>query len=41
VFSLGVVVVVLVLALLITLLAGFLGTWRLLGRPAAPVLRSP
>ena len=23
------------------LLAGFLGTWRLLGRPAAPVLRSP
>jgi putative ABC transport system permease protein len=41
VFSLGTVLVVLALALLITLLAGFLGTWRLLGRPAAPVLRSP
>jgi len=32
---------VLAIALLITLLAGFVGTWRLLGRPAAPVLRSP
>ena len=32
---------VLLIALAITLAAGFLGTWRLLGRPAAPVLRSP
>ncbi len=41
VFSLGAVLAVLLTALAITLLAGFLGTWRLLGRPAAPVLRSP
>jgi putative ABC transport system permease protein len=41
VFSLGAVLSVLLLALAITLVAGFLGTWRLLGRPAAPVLRSP
>jgi putative ABC transport system permease protein len=40
-FSLGAVLAVLLLALAITLAAGFLGTWRLLGRPAAPVLRSP
>ncbi len=40
-FSLGAVLLILALALLITLIAGFLGTWRLLGRPAAPVLRSP
>jgi putative ABC transport system permease protein len=40
-FSLGAVLAVLLIALAITLLAGFLGTWRLLGRPAAPVLRSP
>ncbi|HEX2479183.1 MAG TPA: FtsX-like permease family protein, partial [Geminicoccaceae bacterium] len=36
-----VVVVVLLLALIITLAAGFLGTWRLLGRSAAAVLRAP
>jgi putative ABC transport system permease protein len=41
VFSLGAVLTVLLVALAITLLAGFLGTWRLLGRPAAPVLRAP
>jgi putative ABC transport system permease protein len=41
VFSLGAVLAVLLIALAITLVAGFLGTWRLLGRPAAPVLRSP
>jgi putative ABC transport system permease protein len=41
VFSLTTVLAVLLLALLITLVAGFLGTWRLLGRPAASVLRSP
>jgi putative ABC transport system permease protein len=41
VFSLGAVLAVLLVALAITLLAGFLGTWRLLGRPAAPVLRAP
>jgi predicted lysophospholipase L1 biosynthesis ABC-type transport system permease subunit len=29
------------IALGLTLAAGFLGTWRLLGRPAAPVLRAP
>jgi putative ABC transport system permease protein len=40
-FSLPSVLAVLVLALGLTLTAGFLGTWRLLGRPAAPVLRSP
>ena len=36
-----VVAVVLLIALLITLAAGFLGTWRLLGRSAAAVLRAP
>jgi putative ABC transport system permease protein len=41
VFSLGAVLAVLLVALAITLAAGFLGTWRLLGRPAAPVLRAP
>jgi putative ABC transport system permease protein len=40
-FSLGAVLTVLVIALAITLAAGFVGTWRLLGRPAAPVLRAP
>jgi predicted lysophospholipase L1 biosynthesis ABC-type transport system permease subunit len=33
--------VVLLLALIITLAAGFFGTWRLLGRSAAAVLRTP
>ena len=41
IFSLGAVLAVLLIALAITLAAGFLGTWRLLGRPAAPVLRAP
>jgi putative ABC transport system permease protein len=40
-FSLGAVLAVLLIALLITLAAGFVGTWRLLGRPAGPVLRTP
>jgi putative ABC transport system permease protein len=40
-FSLGAVLAVLLIALLITLAAGFVGTWRLLGRPAAAVLRAP
>jgi putative ABC transport system permease protein len=40
-FSFGAVLAVLVIALGLTLAAGFLGTWRLLGRPAAPVLRVP
>jgi putative ABC transport system permease protein len=40
-FSPTVVGAVLALALLVTTLAGFVGTWRLLGRPAAPVLRAP
>ncbi len=40
-FSLTAVLTVLLIALGLTLTAGFLGTWRLLGRPAAPVLRSP
>jgi putative ABC transport system permease protein len=35
------VLVVLLIALIITLAAGFLGTWRLLGRSAAAVLRAP
>jgi putative ABC transport system permease protein len=39
-FSPGVVLLVLLVALAITLAAGFFGTWRLLGRPAAPVLRT-
>ena len=37
----GGLLAVLLVSLLITLIAGFVGTWRLLGRPAAPVLRSP
>ncbi len=40
-FSPGAVLAVLLTALTLTLTAGFLGTWRLLGRPAAPVLRAP
>jgi putative ABC transport system permease protein len=36
-----VVAVVLLIALIITLAAGFVGTWRLLGRSAAAVLRAP
>jgi putative ABC transport system permease protein len=40
-FAPAVVLVVLLLALIITLAAGFFGTWRLLGRPAAAVLRAP
>jgi putative ABC transport system permease protein len=40
-FSLPVVLGVVAIALGLTLAAGFLGTWRLLGRPAAPVLRAP
>ncbi|HEX6142446.1 MAG TPA: FtsX-like permease family protein [Geminicoccaceae bacterium] len=39
-FSSGTVLVVVALALALILSAGFTGTWRLLGRPAAPVLRS-
>lgn len=35
------VLMVLFVALLITLAAGFVGTWRLLGRSAAAVLRAP
>ena len=41
IFAPGVVLLVLIVALAITLAAGFFGTWRLLGRPAAPVLRAP
>ena len=40
-FSLPAVLAVLTVALTLTLVAGFLGTWRLLGRPAGPVLRPP
>jgi putative ABC transport system permease protein len=40
-FSLAAVLQVLATALAVTVVAGFFGTWRLLGRPAAPVLRSP
>ena len=40
-FAPAVVLVVLVMALAITLAAGFLGTWRLLGRSTAAVLRAP
>ena len=36
-----VVAVVLLIALIVTLAAGFVGTWRLLGRSAAAVLRAP
>jgi putative ABC transport system permease protein len=39
-FSLAAVAEVALAALAITLVAGFLGTWRVLGRPAAPVLRT-
>jgi putative ABC transport system permease protein len=41
IFAPGAVLTVAALALLLTLAAGFAGTWRLLGRPAAPVLRAP
>ncbi|MGH6903525.1 MAG: ABC transporter permease [Geminicoccaceae bacterium] len=41
IFAPWVVLLVLIVALAITLAAGFFGTWRLLGRPAAPVLRAP
>ena len=40
-FAPAVVLLVLVLALAITLAAGFVGTWRLLGRSTAAVLRAP
>ena len=40
-FAPAVVILVLMLALAITLAAGFVGTWRLLGRSAAAVLRAP
>jgi putative ABC transport system permease protein len=40
-FAPAVVAGVLLLALAITLAAGFFGTWRLLGRSAAAVLRAP
>jgi putative ABC transport system permease protein len=40
-FAPGAVLAVLAIALALTLSAGFLGTWRLLGRPAGPVLRTP
>lgn len=40
-FAPAVVLAVLLLALIITLAAGFFGTWRLLGQPAAAVLRAP
>jgi putative ABC transport system permease protein len=40
-FTPAVVLLVLMLALAITLAAGFLGTWRLLGRSTAAVLRAP
>ncbi len=32
---------ILVFALALTLVAGFVGTWRLLGQPAGPILRAP
>ncbi|MEZ5931190.1 MAG: FtsX-like permease family protein [Alphaproteobacteria bacterium] len=37
----GTMLTIVLTALLLTLSAGFIGTWRLLGRPAAPVLRTP
>jgi putative ABC transport system permease protein len=40
-FAPAVVILILMLALAITLAAGFIGTWRLLGRSAAVVLRTP
>jgi putative ABC transport system permease protein len=40
-FAPVVVLLVLILALAITLAAGFVGTWRLLGRSTAAVLRAP
>jgi putative ABC transport system permease protein len=40
-FAPGLVLLLLLGALTITLAAGFVGTWRLLGQPAAPVLRAP
>lgn len=39
-FSALAVLRVLLVALVVTLVAGFIGTWRLLGRPVAPVLRA-
>jgi putative ABC transport system permease protein len=39
-FSASAVLQVLLVALLVTLVAGFIGTWRLLGRPASTVLRA-
>ncbi len=35
------VLLIVLMSLALTLVAGFAGTWRLLGRPAAPVLRAP
>ena len=35
------IVQILVIALALTLAAGFIGTWRLLGKPAGPILRTP
>ena len=32
---------ILVIALALTLASGFVGTWRLLGKPAGPILRTP
>jgi putative ABC transport system permease protein len=40
-FTPAVVLLVLLLALAITLGTGFVGTWRLLGRSTAAVLRAP
>ncbi|NJO38503.1 MAG: FtsX-like permease family protein [Rhizobiales bacterium] len=36
----GTMLAIVLTALALTLSAGFIGTWRLLGRPAAPVLRA-
>ncbi|MGI9435584.1 MAG: ABC transporter permease, partial [Geminicoccaceae bacterium] len=35
------IVEILAIALALTLIAGFVGTWRLLGQPAGPILRTP
>jgi putative ABC transport system permease protein len=32
---------ILAIALALTMAAGFIGTWRLLGKPAGPILRTP
>ena len=37
----GTMIVILTLALSLTLIAGFAGAWRVLGRSAGPVLRAP